>query len=53
MPEVLRLNREAKEPEYTLVSKTTEVGDIEKGFAEADKTIEYTITRATEYAGRR
>jgi CO/xanthine dehydrogenase Mo-binding subunit len=46
MPEVLRLNREAKEPN-TLLKKTTEVGDVKKGFAEADKTIEYTVTRAT------
>jgi xanthine dehydrogenase molybdenum-binding subunit len=44
MPEVLRLNREAKPPNH-LVSRTTEIGDVEKGFAEADKTIEYTITR--------
>ena len=46
MPEVLRLNPRAKEPN-TLLTKTTEMGDVEKGFAEADKTIEYTITRAT------
>jgi xanthine dehydrogenase molybdenum-binding subunit len=46
MPEVLRLNPRAKEPN-TLLTKTTEMGDIRKGFAEADKTIEYTITRAT------
>jgi CO/xanthine dehydrogenase Mo-binding subunit len=46
MPEVLRLNRDAKGPNH-VVSKTTEIGDIEKGFAEADKTLEYTLTRAT------
>ena len=45
MPEVLRLNREAKDPN-TLNVKTTEIGDVEKGFAEADKVFEYTLTRA-------
>ncbi len=45
MPEVLRLNRRAKEPN-TVMTRTTEVGDVEKGLAEADKIIEYTITRA-------
>jgi CO/xanthine dehydrogenase Mo-binding subunit len=45
MPDVLRLNPQAKDPN-TLLSKTTEIGDVEKGFAEADKIIEYTITRA-------
>lgn len=46
MPEVLRLNRTAKEPN-TLWTRTTELGDVKKGFAEADKTVEFTITRAT------
>ncbi len=46
MPDVLRLNPGAKEPN-TLLTKTTEIGNVQKGFAEADKTIEYTITRAT------
>ena len=46
MPEVLRLGRQAKEPN-TLVTRSTEIGNVEKGFAEADKTIEYTFTRAT------
>ena len=46
MPEVLRLNSQAKGPN-TLVTKTTELGDVQKGFAEADKIIEYTLTRAT------
>ena len=45
MPDVLRLNRTAKEPN-TLFTRTTEVGDVEKGFAEADSVMEYTITRA-------
>jgi CO/xanthine dehydrogenase Mo-binding subunit len=45
MPEVLRLNRQAKEPN-TLKTRTTEIGDIQKGFSEADKIFEYTITRA-------
>jgi CO/xanthine dehydrogenase Mo-binding subunit len=46
MPEVLRLNRQAKDPN-TLLTKTTEIGDVQKGFAEADKIMEYTLTRAT------
>jgi CO/xanthine dehydrogenase Mo-binding subunit len=46
MPEVLRLNPRAKDPN-TLVTRTTETGDVQKGFAEADKVIEYTLTRAT------
>ena len=46
MPEVLRLNAQAKAPN-TVVTKTTEIGDVQKGFAEADKVLEYTITRAT------
>jgi CO/xanthine dehydrogenase Mo-binding subunit len=46
MPEVLRLNPRAKAPN-TLLTKTTEVGDVQKGFAEADKVFEYTITRAS------
>ncbi len=46
MPEVLRLNSRSKEPN-TVVTGTTEIGDIKKGFAKADKIIEYTITRAT------
>lgn len=45
MPEVLRLNSKAKPPN-TVNIKTTEFGDVKKGFAEADKVIEYTITRA-------
>jgi xanthine dehydrogenase molybdenum-binding subunit len=46
MPEVLRMNRSAKPPN-TLVSKATEIGNVQKGFAEADKIIEYTLTRGT------
>lgn len=46
MPEVLRLNARAKDPN-TVVTNATEIGDVKKGFAEADKIIEYTITRAT------
>jgi CO/xanthine dehydrogenase Mo-binding subunit len=45
MPEVLRLNSRAKDPN-TLLTRTTEFGDVRKGFAEADKVIEYTLTRA-------
>jgi len=46
MPEVLRLNRTAKEPN-TVGTRTTEFGDVQKGFAEADKVVEYTLTRAS------
>jgi CO/xanthine dehydrogenase Mo-binding subunit len=46
MPEVLRNNPKAKPPN-TLAARTTEIGDVQKGFAEADKVIEYTLTRAT------
>lgn len=46
MPEVLRLNAQAREPNV-LNMRTTEIGDVEKGFAEADKVLEYTITRGT------
>jgi CO/xanthine dehydrogenase Mo-binding subunit len=46
MPEVLRLSPRAKDPN-TVSTGTTEIGDIQKGFAEGDKIIEYTITRAT------
>jgi CO/xanthine dehydrogenase Mo-binding subunit len=45
MPEVLRLNSEARDPN-TLLTKTSEIGNVEKGFAEADRILEYTITRA-------
>jgi CO/xanthine dehydrogenase Mo-binding subunit len=46
MPEVLRLNKNAKDPN-TLTTRITEIGDIQKGFAEADKVVEYKITRAS------
>jgi CO/xanthine dehydrogenase Mo-binding subunit len=45
MPDVLRLNSLAKEPNI-LLTKKTDLGDVDKGFAEADKIIEYTFTRA-------
>ncbi|MDR0311926.1 MAG: molybdopterin-dependent oxidoreductase, partial [Acidobacteriota bacterium] len=44
MPDVLRLNRTAKDPN-TLYTRTTNFGDVEKGFAEADRIIEYSFTR--------
>jgi xanthine dehydrogenase molybdenum-binding subunit len=44
MPDVLRLNAAAKEPN-TLLIKKTDTGDVDKGFAEADRIIEYTFTR--------
>jgi CO/xanthine dehydrogenase Mo-binding subunit len=46
MPEVLRLNKKAKEPN-TLLTREEEIGDVQKGFADADKIIEYTMTRPT------
>lgn len=44
MPEVLRLNSSARDPN-TVLTRSTDIGDVEKGFAEADKIIEYTFTR--------
>lgn len=44
MPEVMFMNPKAKEPN-TVLTDRAEFGDVEKGFAEADKVIEYTITR--------
>ncbi len=44
MPEVVRLNSKAKEPN-TVLTEETEFGDVQKGFAEADKIIEYSFTR--------
>jgi hypothetical protein len=45
MPEVKFMNPKAKEPNTVLTDRAG-FGDVEKGFAEADKVIEYTITRA-------
>ncbi len=45
MPEVLRLNSTAKDPN-TVLTNSTEFGNVEKGFAEADEIIEYTFTRS-------
>jgi CO/xanthine dehydrogenase Mo-binding subunit len=45
MPEVWRLNAKAKDPNV-LTTNTAEFGNVEKGFAEADRIIEYSITRA-------
>ena len=45
MPEVKFMNPKAKEPN-TVLTDRAEFGNVEKGFAEADKVIEYTITRA-------
>jgi xanthine dehydrogenase molybdenum-binding subunit len=45
MPEVKRMNPRAKEPNTVLTARE-EFGNVDKGFAEADKVIEYTITRA-------
>jgi len=45
MPQVKFTNPRAKEPNTVLTSRE-QFGNVEKGFAEADKVIEYTITRA-------
>jgi CO/xanthine dehydrogenase Mo-binding subunit len=45
MPEVLRMNPKAKDPN-TVLTDREEFGDVEKGFTDADKIIEYTVTRA-------
>jgi xanthine dehydrogenase molybdenum-binding subunit len=45
MPEVKLMNPGAEEPNTVLTGRE-EIGNVEKGFAEADKVIEYTITRA-------
>jgi CO/xanthine dehydrogenase Mo-binding subunit len=45
MPEVKLVNPKAKEPN-TVLTDRAEFGNVEEGFAEADKVIEYTITRA-------
>ncbi len=49
MSEVQRVNAKAREPN-TVVADAVEYGDIEKGFAEADKVIEYKITRQVNSA---
>lgn len=46
MSEVERLNATAREPN-TIIIEQVDIGDIEKGFAEADRIIEYKIKRAT------
>jgi CO/xanthine dehydrogenase Mo-binding subunit len=45
MPEVKRLDPTAKEPN-TVQTEAVEIGDVEKGFAEADKIIQYKFKRA-------
>ena len=49
MPEVIRLNRTAKDPN-TVYTRTTNYGDVEKGFAEADRILEYSFTRPANTA---
>src|SRR5512146_130811 len=44
MPEVKRINEKAKEPN-TIIAEDVTYGDMERGFAEADKVIEYKIRR--------
>ena len=44
MAEVLRTNAKAREPN-TVLAEEVEIGDVDKGFAEADAVLEYKITR--------
>ncbi len=44
MSDVKRVHEEAREPN-TIIAEEVSYGDMEKGFAEADKIIEYKITR--------
>lgn len=44
MTEVRRMGFRSKEPNI-VTTEDVKIGDVEKGFAEADKIIEYTITR--------
>ena len=44
MTEVKRLDSSAKEPN-TILTRETTLGNVDKGFAEADKIIEYTFKR--------
>jgi CO/xanthine dehydrogenase Mo-binding subunit len=44
MTEVNRIDDKAREPN-TVIADKEEIGNVEKGFAEADKIIEYKITR--------
>ena len=45
MSEVVRLEPTAKEPN-TILTREEMIGNVDKGFAEADKVIEYTFKRA-------
>ncbi len=44
MAEVLRTSAKAREPN-TVLAEEVEIGDVDKGFAEADAVLEYKITR--------
>jgi hypothetical protein len=45
MSDVKRLNKTARDPNIVLTNER-EIGDVNKGFAEADRIIEYIIRRA-------
>jgi CO/xanthine dehydrogenase Mo-binding subunit len=49
MPEVQRVKEKAREPN-TVITDDVSYGNLEKGFAEADKIIEYKIKRGTNSA---
>jgi len=50
MPEVKFLNDKAREPN-TVIADREEIGDVERGFAEADSVIEYKIHREVNSTG--
>ena len=49
MTEVRRVNEKAREPN-TVVAEEVTYGDVERGFAEADKILEYEVRRTTHSA---
>jgi CO/xanthine dehydrogenase Mo-binding subunit len=50
MPDANRIHEKAREPN-TVVADSEEIGNVEKGFAEADKIIEYKIWREVNSTG--
>jgi CO/xanthine dehydrogenase Mo-binding subunit len=50
MPDANRIHEKAREPN-TVVADSEEIGDVEKGFAEADRIIEYKIWRGMNSTG--
>ena len=50
MSEIIRINAKAREPN-TILADEAEFGDVQKGFAEADRVIEYTYRRGVNSSG--